>query len=258
MAKIFIIGKSNVELQGINKYLSDQHDVQICVDNFPLVKSLLKIKQPDLIIVSLIGFDIVNTGIFSELKTNYSRTHILCIGTENEQECFNEYFKLKNFNILERPVTNEKIKEEVEKLLDSENDYEEKDNNSFIETAEQKRKNILLVDDNATQLRMLKAMLNSKYDVQMATSGLKALTMIGKKTPDVILLDYEMPLCDGKMTLEMIREIDEAKSVPVVFLTGVRDKEHIEAVLKLKPAGYLLKPAKTELIFDTLEKIFEK
>ena len=48
----------------------------------------------------------------------------------------------------------------------------------------------------------------------------------------MIFLDYEMPICDGKMTLEMIRELEESKDIPVVFLTGVSDKEHIAAVLE--------------------------
>lgn len=117
------------------------------------------------------------------------------------------------------------------------------------------KKTILLVDDNAMQLRTLNEMLKQKYDVQMATSGMKALTLIGKKKPDIIFLDYEMPMCDGKMTLEMIREVEEARDIPVVFLTGVRDKEHIEAVLRLKPEGYLLKPASADKIYETLNKI---
>lgn len=52
-----------------------------------------------------------------------------------------------------------------------------------------------------------------------------------------------------------VRELEEAKDIPVVFLTGVNDKEHIEAVLKLKPAGYLLKPASADKIYETLENI---
>lgn len=259
MAKIFIIGKSNLEIQSISNSLKDNHQVQTCIDNYSMIKSLLEIKKPDLIIVSLSGFDIVNTGLFCELKNNYSDTHILCVGMESEQEPFKEYFKLNNFNVLTRPVTNEAIKNAAEKLLDSEEEFEQEEN-KITEKKEQEgdRKTILLVDDNATQLRLLKVMLKDKYDVQMATSGMKALTMIGKKVPDAIFLDYEMPVCDGKMTLEMIREIDEAKEVPVVFLTGVRDKEHIEAVLKLKPAGYLLKPANADMLFDILDNIFKK
>lgn len=59
---------------------------------------------------------------------------------------------------------------------------------------------------------------------------------------DLIFLDYEMPICDGKMTLEMIRELEESKDIPVVFLTGVSDKEHIAAVLeRLANSGLISK-----------------
>ena len=92
----------------------------------------------------------------------------------------------------------------------------------------------------------------------MATSGVKAISLICKKLPDIIFLDYDMPMCDGKMTLEMIRDVEEAKDIPVVFLTGVSDKAHIEAVLALKPAGYMLKPANADKIFDTIERILGK
>lgn len=92
----------------------------------------------------------------------------------------------------------------------------------------------MLVDDDGMQLRTLNGMLKDNYDIRMATSGMQALTLIGKKKPDLIFLDYEMPVCDGRMTLEMIRELEEAKNISVVFLTGVNDKEHIQAYLNLK------------------------
>ena len=109
--------------------------------------------------------------------------------------------------------------------------------------------------DSNIQLRALNVMLKDKYEVRMATSGTQALTMIGKEKPDMIFLDYEMPGCDGKKTLEMIRELAEIKDIPVVFLTGVSDVENIKAVLELKPAGYLLKPADANRILDTIEEV---
>ncbi len=75
------------------------------------------------------------------------------------------------------------------------------------------------------------------------------------RSPDLILLDYEMPVCDGKMTLEMIRADEEMKDIPVVFLTAVNDRANIEAVLKLKPAGYFLKPAVKDKLIAEIEKI---
>ena len=117
------------------------------------------------------------------------------------------------------------------------------------------KKTVLLIDDNAVQIRTLNVMLKEKYNVLMATSGVKALTLLEKKVPDIIFLDYEMPECDGRMTLEMIRQVEKVKDIPVVFLTGLNDKEHIDSVLELNPAGYLMKPASIDSILEMIDKV---
>lgn len=104
----------------------------------------------------------------------------------------------------------------------------------------------------------MKAMLEEDYEVAGAISGVQATTFIRKKRPDLILLDYEMPVCDGKMTLEMIRADEDMKDIPVIFLTAVNDKANIEAVLKLKPAGYFLKPVVKDRLFAEIEKVLER
>ncbi len=116
------------------------------------------------------------------------------------------------------------------------------------------KKKLLIVDDDGTTLRVLKGMLEHEYDVTIVNSGMNAIKAIGKKRPDLILLDYEMPVCDGRQTLEMLRADEESKHIPVVFLTGVNDRAHIEAVLSLRPAGYLLKPPDKKMIVDTIRK----
>ena len=112
-----------------------------------------------------------------------------------------------------------------------------------------------MVDDNGTALRTIKAMLEDTYEITLAISGAQAMTSIGKKRPDLILLDYEMPVCDGRMTLEMIRADEDLSSIPVVFLTAINNRENIEAVVKLKPAGYFLKPPVKEKLLAELDKI---
>lgn len=251
MKKIFLIGKFNAVFQDINTYLGKYFQMQVCVDNLEMVRGMLKLNQPDLVIISLIGLDKESGRIFSELRFNHVHTPVICIGTETEQADFGEYFRTKQFHALKRPASNAKILEQISELLQLNYDEE----SQMVTEKKSGKKCILLVDDNALQLRTMNEMLRNKYDVQLATSGMKALTQIGKRVPDVIFLDYEMPVCDGKMTLQMIRELEEAKDIPVVFLTGVNEKEHIKAVLGLHPAGYLLKPASVETIYQTLNKI---
>lgn len=249
LKKILFVGKFNVIFQDINNYFENLFSVQLCVDNAEMVKSMMKVKQPELVVVSLIGISSDAEKLFTELQAEYPNVPVICIGTESELNSHINYISTEQFTRLIRPITNEDILDAICKILNV--TYKD---NMIIDNAA--RKLILLVDDDGMQLRALNGMLKDKYDIRMATSGMQALTLIGKKKPDLIFLDYEMPVCDGRMTLEMIRELEEAKDIPVVFLTGVNDKEHIQAVLKLKPSGYLLKPAEPELIFGIIDKIF--
>ena len=118
-------------------------------------------------------------------------------------------------------------------------------------------KHILVVDDSSVTLRSIKAMLDKIYQISVATSGEQALRTIRKERPDLILLDYEMPGCDGRETLEKIRKDEEICDIPVIFLTGVADKEHISAVLRLNPAGYFLKPPEKEKLLEAIADVFK-
>jgi len=108
---------------------------------------------------------------------------------------------------------------------------------------------ILIVDDDKNMLKMLRMFLVDDYNVTIVDSGKLALEAVIKKTPDLILLDYMMPLFDGPHVLEIIRKREESKNVPVLFLTSVTDKDKILECLSLNPQGYLVKPiSRTELL----------
>jgi CheY-like chemotaxis protein len=62
-----------------------------------------------------------------------------------------------------------------------------------------------------------------------------------------------MPVCDGRQVFEMIRADEEIKNIPVVFLTGVNDREHIEPILAMRPAGYVLKPLDKKLLLEKIK-----
>lgn len=137
-------------------------------------------------------------------------------------------------------------------------DFEPAEEVVTVGKSEERKKRILIVDDSAMSLRNIKGILDQIYEVAVATDGEKGLAMAKKKQPDLILLDYEMPGWDGRKTLEEIRKDDELMDIPVMFLTGVADKEHIGAVLGMKPAGYLLKPVEQSKLLSMIEEIFYK
>lgn len=116
------------------------------------------------------------------------------------------------------------------------------------------RRHVLVVDDNAMMLKVIKEHLHGKYDVATAVSGKVALKFLERKKTDLILLDYEMPEESGPAVLEKLRASDETKDIPVIFLTGVTETKKIKEALALKPQNYLLKPVDREKLLETIAK----
>ncbi len=139
------------------------------------------------------------------------------------------------------------------------------DNESYIKTvrevvdkadAGEFRKSILIVDDDANYLGLVREWLKGTYNVAMANSGLQAIKWLGKNKADLILLDYEMPVTSGPQVLEMLRNDVETSMIPVMFLTGKGDKESVMAVVSLKPEGYFLKSIAREELLEKLSEFF--
>lgn len=119
---------------------------------------------------------------------------------------------------------------------------------------EDKRKKVLIIDDNAMLLNSVSHILGKKYKVFCAISGPKAMEIIEVQPPDLIFLDYEMPEFNGKETYEFIKQHPGMEKVPIIFLTAVSDAEHVKELLKLHPAGYLLKPPTPFKLLGTAQK----
>lgn len=120
------------------------------------------------------------------------------------------------------------------------------------------KKKILVVDDSGAMLRNVKGWLGDRYQVTPVNSGAMAIKYLSLNRPDLILLDYEMPVCDGKQVLEMIRSETDFTDIPVIFLTNKNDTESVMNVMKLRPDGYLLKTMPPELIIKAVDDFFQK
>lgn len=120
------------------------------------------------------------------------------------------------------------------------------------------KKKILVVDDSGTMLRRIKAWLDPYYKVTLADSGARAMKALALERPDLVLLDYQMPIVDGKQVLGMMRADPEYEDIPVLFLTAKSDADSVKSVLDLRPEGYLLKTESKEKIIGEIADFFEK
>lgn len=102
---------------------------------------------------------------------------------------------------------------------------------------------ILIVDDIPRNIQVLGNILrNQSYQMGFATDGEQALKMLEKHQFDLILLDVMMPGIDGYEVCKRIRECEETKDIPVIFLTAKVEKESIVKGFKIGAQDYLTKP----------------
>ncbi len=120
------------------------------------------------------------------------------------------------------------------------------------------KKKLLVVDDSGMMLRKAKEWFEARYQVALAPSGASAIKCLSVNKPDLILLDYEMPVADGKQVMEMIKAEPEFSSIPIIFLTSHADRDTVMEVKGLKPEGYLLKTMPSESIIKAVDDFFEK
>lgn len=107
---------------------------------------------------------------------------------------------------------------------------------------------LLVVDDQPANVQALHAVLGGEYRVLMATSGERALQLLERQTPDLVLLDVGMPVMDGHEVLRRIRARSELAELPVIFVTA-HDAEEDEAEgLRLGAVDYITKPLKPAVV----------
>lgn len=146
-------------------------------------------------------------------------------------------------------IITENAMEEVTKYLNQ---------NIQLKKEGRQKKKLLVVDDSNFILQSMQNLLGSDYEVTTVKSGMSAIRCMTLDRPDLILLDYEMPVCNGRQVLEMIRSEKEFTEIPVIFLTSKVDKDSVKKAIALKPEGYLLKSMPSECVKKEIDRFFEK
>ncbi|MCL2498707.1 MAG: response regulator [Defluviitaleaceae bacterium] len=112
----------------------------------------------------------------------------------------------------------------------------------------EKMNTILIVDDERSNISVLRNILKPDYTVYAATDGLGAIEAAEKFVPDIILLDIVMPDMDGYETLSKLKENTATQNIPVMFITGLDNTEAEEKGLLLGAVDYIPKPFKPAIV----------
>ena len=113
-------------------------------------------------------------------------------------------------------------------------------------------KTIFIVDDSDTNLATAEEALEDHFRVMTVPSAEKMFSLLEKITPDLILLDIEMPVMNGYEALERLKADTSRANIPVIFLTGTVDASIEQKSSKLGAVGVITKPFSQSVLIDRI------
>ena len=280
MKRILFVADFNDTAHCIQEAMLSQYQVQLCsMKNAEDVSHMIRMFRPDMVVVFISCYQNISSKLFYILTIVHAAIPIITIGKKEDTMQYEMLYSKTQYTHLYRPIKNRDIMKCIADRLhitEDENaehkdisdisDYienEDKIKNKTViwddaeldsEADADKRKHILFVDNDDEIYNNMKSIIGDRYRVSVAGTELQAMRMLEKDRPDMMFLSYEMPLCEGRIMLEMIRSDEELRKLPVVFLTKIAEKRNIASIIRLKPAGCILKPLDKEMVTRIIEK----
>jgi len=286
--KVLITGKNGSVISDFFDRMNDNFEVLTTSDRYEDILGHIKYFLPDAFVYCIANESRDNMVRMINIKNKLSDSQIPFVLIGSEEDCSEfERIAINVVNlVLVKPMAAATVQKKIcdfleshhpaPKKIDSQDGFLFSQESSFmkktpvmggtlfsqddlmgqgLKEAQPKRKHILIVDDAPMMLKTIKEHLHNDYDIATAVSGAIALKFLEKRRTDLILLDFEMPVENGPAVLEKLRANPATKEIPVVFLTGVSEREKIQEALALKPQGYLLKPIDREKLLDVIHKV---
>ncbi len=116
---------------------------------------------------------------------------------------------------------------------------------------------ILVVDDDTANLALAQKILGKEYRIAAANSGMVAFKYLENKSPDLILLDINMPEMDGFQVMEKLRTMERLAHVPVIFLTADNDPETETRCFASGAVDFVAKPFLPDVLMSRVRKTLE-
>lgn len=236
MKDILVIREKKNADEAILGFIRSKYDSKIISFDSKQAENLLMTEGIRIIVVFMDNTAASSLVELRRMIMYFKNVHFCLLGTEETIEKHDDLCSKEYVHCIETPLHVTTFQKKFEFIL---NQYEEL--SPIINNSSERKFSVLLVDDDPICLRNMMNWLKNFYQVAVVKSGAACISYLVKAQPDLILLDYEMPVCNGVQTLEMIRSEPEYADIPVIFLTAVSDTEKVKEALKLKPQGYILK-----------------
>lgn len=189
----------------------------------------------------------------------FNSASIVVVGNAETCDEIEAHFLHKPDLIVKRPISADNLALSIGRFLDNAKENASpaasEKSDGEVTTVSSGKKHILVVDDDRSVLKLLKAALSDTYEVTTMANGLLIEKFLTSRNVDLIILDYEMPVETGADIFRRLKKNPKVSNIPVCFLTGVTERSKIIEIMMLKPHGYLLKPIDIDMLRATISNL---
>ena len=118
---------------------------------------------------------------------------------------------------------------------------------------------VLIIDDSVTVRKVTTRLLERNgFETQIAKDGVDALDILQSLTPDIILLDIEMPRMDGFEVANQVRHNSRLKGVPIIMITSRTGEKHRERAMSIGVNAYMGKPFQEQNLLENIKRLLNQ
>ena len=245
--KIIYVDDVPTSLLTLKRRLSAHHEVYPAESSEVLYKALEKI-TPDIILLDINMPDVDGYEVVKTLKADerYASIPVIFFTGSHDKESVIKGLALGAVDYIIKPFETSSLIECIEKHVAASRSEKDKEDDG--------RPRILAVDDVVSILKAIKAALHSNYKVHTISRPESVLDFLELRKPDLILLDYLMPVYNGFDLIPMIRKLPGYENTPIIMLTSSRTVDHIKEAISLGACDFIVKPFKDNELNEKVAK----
>ena len=247
--KIIYVDDINYSLMSVKSRLSNNYDVFPAESSLKLFELLENVK-PDLILLDVNMPDIDGYETIRNLKADdrYSEIPVIFLTGNSDRESVVKGLSLGAVDYVIKPFTTPKLIEIIE------NELHPQDFKKYPEGETSNKPSVLAVDDVISMLRAIQYALHDRYKVYALSKSADVLDFLKTNKPDIILLDYMMPVLGGFDLIPIIKAMPEHKDTPIIMITTEGTYTHVSQALTLGASDFIVKPFKPKELNDKVAK----
>jgi PleD family two-component response regulator len=248
--KIIYVDDVNYSLVSVKSRLGEKYDI-FPADSAMKMFELLDFFTPDLILLDVNMPDIDGYETIKSLKTNdrFSEIPVIFVTGNSDRESVVKGLSLGAADYVVKPYTANKLIESIEANL-----YSARKGHVNLTENDDNKPSVLIVDDVSSMLRAMQYALSDRFNVYILSKSEDAIDFLRTKVPDLILLDFVMPVINGFDLIPIIRGLPGHKETPIIIITTEGTQEHVNQAMSIGASDFIVKPFKPKELNDKVAK----